>query len=177
MVARFVLLTQVEHVSDADLAVALERLFPRLYRFARFTLEPDEAQDATASALERMWRQRRRFQPERGPLEGWLAAVGTNAIRDECRRHRRRGHTLSVDDLDIPDDGDLELRIRLADVRTALATLDPRSRELIAMRYALDLPIGDIAATLGRSPNATSVALHRALAMLRSALKDGDVDG
>jgi DNA-directed RNA polymerase specialized sigma24 family protein len=49
--------------------------------------------------------------------------------------------------------------------------LEPR--ELIAMRYALDLSVADMAAFTGKSPNAVSVALHRALTTLRHIM-EGD---
>ncbi len=172
-VARSVDLAQGEGVTDADIAGAMERLYPRLYRFARFSLEPEPAREAVAAAVERIWARRGRFEPLRGSLDGWLFTVGTNAIRDECRRRRRRGGTINIDDLQIAADDDLELRIRMADLRTALASMDSRARDLVAMRYALDLPIAEIAALTGKSPNATSVALHRALAALRRMM-DGE---
>jgi RNA polymerase sigma-70 factor (ECF subfamily) len=120
-----------------------------------------------------MWRHRGSFEPARGSLEGWLFTVGVNAIRDECRRRRREVATVSVDDLQIPAFDDLDVRIRLADLRTALGSMEPGARELIAMRYALDLSVADMAAFTGKSPNAVSVALHRALTTLRHIM-EGD---
>jgi RNA polymerase sigma-70 factor (ECF subfamily) len=56
------------------------------------------------------------------------------------------------------------------DLQAAVAELDPRDRELIALRYGADLSARQIAELLELKTNAVEVALHRALRKLREQL-------
>jgi RNA polymerase sigma-70 factor (ECF subfamily) len=58
-------------------------------------------------------------------------------------------------------------------VRRALAALDPRERELIALRYLDDLKLAEVADRLGWPLGTVKVRLHRALRRLRQELEHG----
>ena len=58
----------------------------------------------------------------------------------------------------------------LLDLRSAVASLEPRDRELVALRYGADLSARQIAEVLELKTNAVEVALHRALRRLREKL-------
>jgi DNA-directed RNA polymerase specialized sigma24 family protein len=51
-----------------------------------------------------------------------------------------------------------------------MATLPARDRELLALRYGADLTAAQLAELLGMQTNAAEVALHRALARLRTMI-------
>ena len=59
---------------------------------------------------------------------------------------------------------------RAANVRTALARLAPRPRELLLLKYAEHWTAAEIAARLGLRPEAVDARLHRARAALRREL-------
>jgi RNA polymerase sigma factor (sigma-70 family) len=147
---------------DADIARVMEDLHPRLFRYARFRLERPEAEDATSAAMERMWRTRRSYRPQRGRLE--LQTVGINAIRDEVRRRYRRPATVQIHDLDLADQrADPDLVSQLVDVRRALALLSASDAELIGCRYGLGMSNEAIAQVMRQTPGAIATAMHRAL--------------
>jgi len=50
--------------------------------------------------------------------------------------------------------------------------LDPRDRQLIALRYGADLKVKQIAAAIEERTNTVEDALHRALRRLRRILED-----
>ena len=56
----------------------------------------------------------------------------------------------------------------------AVGRLDPRERELIALRYGADLTARQIADLLGQRTNTVEVALHRALARLRDLVEEAN---
>jgi RNA polymerase sigma factor (sigma-70 family) len=73
----------------------------------------------------------------------------------------------------MPAQGDLEEdAVRRLTLRSALARLDARERELIALRYGADLTARQIGELLGERTNTIEVALHRALGRLRSHLEE-----
>lgn len=57
-------------------------------------------------------------------------------------------------------------------VRAALARLSPRQRSVVFLRYYLDLPVDEIAVTLGCRPGTVKSLLHRSLAALQEHLDD-----
>lgn len=133
------------------------------------------AEDVTALAFERALRRWDRYDARKGTPRAWLFAIARNAALDELRRRRRTAALeVDVEDPDAltalhPDDG--EAAQRRAAVRAALAQLDPRERELVALKYHAGLSHDEIAAVLGISASNAGTRLHRALTKLREACR------
>src|SRR5204863_2740584 len=134
--------------------------FDALYRGSRddvyayvVTLLRDRgaAEDVTAQAFERAFRKAHTFDARRGGERGWLFGIARNAALDELRR-RRRSVALAADPADVvgpaPDDATHRALERAA-VRTALAGLQARDREVIALKFHAGLDNAEIAAVLG----------------------------
>jgi RNA polymerase sigma-70 factor, ECF subfamily len=156
--------------------------FDALYRAARddvyayvATLLRDRgaAEDVTAAAFERAYRKQRTFKAGRGTERAWLFGIARNAALDELRR-RKRTAALTADPADLdaasPEDG-ADAALRRAAVRTALATLDPRERELVALKFHAGLANAEIAGVLGVSVSNAGTQLHRAMTKLREAVE------
>jgi RNA polymerase sigma-70 factor (sigma-E family) len=80
-------------------------------------------------------------------------------------RDRVERTTGSVPDRAVPDTvGQVDLRLAL---RAALATLTPRQRAVLVLRYVEDLPERDVADLLGVSVGTVRSTAHRSLALLR----------
>lgn len=67
---------------------------------------------------------------------------------------------------------DLERRETIAQVSRLVATLPPDKRDLLALRYAADLSIAEIAAITGKSTGATRKQLARILQSLEDHYHD-----
>ena len=157
--------------------------FDALYRAARddvfayvATLLGDRsaAEDVTASAFERAYRRQRTYKSARGSERAWLFGIARNAALDELRR-RKRSAALTADPEDVeaaaPDDA-ADAALRRAVVRTALAGLPPRERELIALKFHAGLDNAELADVLGVSVSNAGTLLHRAVTKLRKALDE-----
>jgi RNA polymerase sigma factor (sigma-70 family) len=59
-------------------------------------------------------------------------------------------------------------------LRGALARLEDRDREVVFLRFFLDLSEAETAAALGCRPGTVKSRLHRALERLRAHLEDDD---
>jgi RNA polymerase sigma-70 factor (ECF subfamily) len=130
------------------------------------------AEDITAQAFERAFRRRRTFNPQRGSERAWLFGIARNAALDELRRRARQA-ALVVDPqdpqaLDALDASTADAERRAA-VRAALATLEPRERELVALKFHAGLSNAEIAKVLGVSESNAGTRLHRAVTKLREA--------
>ncbi len=153
--------------------------FDALYRSSRDDIyayvatllrDPSAAEDVTALTFERALRRQRSYRPGRGSERGWLFGIARNAALDELRRRRRTSAMVTDPASDAPSPhDDAEQALRRAGVRAALATLEPRDRELIALKFHAGLSNGELARVLGLSESNAGTQLHRAMQRLRKA--------
>lgn len=141
---------------------------PRLLRSALLFLgDRGAAEDATQVTLLRVFR---RWDRVSSP-QGFAASVLVNVCRDALR-HRARSRATSMDmavfELEAPfaasDAGDRLL------VDEALARLPQLQREIVALRYLLDLSVADTASALGIPEGTVKSATSRAFDRLRVVL-------
>jgi RNA polymerase sigma-70 factor (ECF subfamily) len=146
--------------------------FPRVYAYVASLLrDHSAAEDVTALAFERAYRKRSRFSARRGSPEAWVFGIARNAALDELRKRGRRAR-LESEPADVwspgPDE-EAERAFRREEVRAALASLDPRDRDLVALKFAGGLSNGEIARVLGISETNVGSRLYRAVEKLRKA--------
>ena len=150
-------------------------LVRRVYAYAAYRLgDGPDAEDVTSETFERALRYRKSYNEKQGSPAAWMIGIARRAADDHLR----------LKGIEIPTDDELlferqaepgptlDAAVRL-DLHAAVATLGPRDRELIALRYGADLKARDIAALLDQRTNAVEVALHRALERLRATLDPG----
>jgi RNA polymerase sigma factor (sigma-70 family) len=144
-----------------------EPLIRRVYAYAAYRLgDGPDAEDVTSETFERALRYRKSYDPQKGEPVAWLLGIAKRCIDGSYSNTE-----FATEDIDAPDASDLEEEtIRRLTVTRAVAILDERDRELIALRYGADLTARQIAELLGVRTNAIEVALHRALGRLRGFL-------
>lgn len=156
--------------------------FEALYRAARDDVfayvaavlhDRSAAEDVTSQAFERAYRKRTSYDARRGSERAWIFGIARNAALDELRK-RKRVAQLADDPVDLapPVDEEVDRALRRAALRTALAALDPRDHELIALKFFAGLDNAELAAVLGVSVSNAGTRLHRALTKLREILDD-----
>ncbi len=165
--------------ADADLA------FDRLYRSSRDDVyayvagmlrDGPAAEEVTATAFERAYRKRSRFDRRRGEPRAWLFGIARNAALDELRRRGRQAE-LAAEPADVEGaavEAGAESSERRLALSAALATLAPRERELIALKFFAGLANVEIADVIGVSESNAGTRLHRAVTKLREAF-DGEL--
>jgi RNA polymerase sigma-70 factor (ECF subfamily) len=144
-------------------------LVRRVYAYVAYRIgEGPDAEDVTSETFARALRYRSSFDPKQGEPIAWLLGIARRCIADA--RAVGRGELELFDQVAAP--GELEAEsIERLDLRRAVLTLDPRARELVALRYGADLKARQIAELVGDRTNTVEVALHRALDQLRGQLE------
>jgi RNA polymerase sigma-70 factor (ECF subfamily) len=144
-----------------------EPLIKRVYAYAAYRLgDGPDAEDVTSETFERALRYRKSYDPRKGEPVAWLLGIAKRCIDGSWQKTE-----YATEDLDAVDTSDLEEEtVRRLTISRAVAVLDERDRELIALRYGADLTARQIAELLGARTNAIEVALHRALGRLRGIL-------
>jgi RNA polymerase sigma-70 factor, ECF subfamily len=130
------------------------------------------AEDLLADTFERALRARRRFDPRRGSEKNWLYTIALNLLRD---RHRRaEAEERALERLgDPPAEEESPIVEMVADrdlIRHALDVLSSEEREAIALRYAADLTLPEIAKVTRQPLTTVEGRIYGALRKLREKL-------
>ncbi len=139
----------------------------RLVQMARwFVDDRTAAEDLVQEAFIRFAANARRINsPDRAPA--YLRSIVINLARDYNRRglvSLRHRPPAVLDEPSAEDDATGRESIR--EVVAALRDLPRRQRDCVVLRYYLDLPIAEIASTLGLSSNSVKTHLQRGLRKL-----------
>src|SRR4051794_41506683 len=169
---------------DGDTA-AYERLVERhaqvAFRVACVIAgSPADAEEAAQDAFVKAHRALGRFRPG-APWRPWLLSIVANEARN---RRRSAGRRMRLE-LRAAEQAPLvatapstEATVMVAErdaaLRAALATLPERDREVVYLRYFLDLGEAEMAAALDCRPGTVKSRLSRALEHLRTALEEQD---
>ena len=141
-------------------------LYPRAYAIAlRIVGTPAEAEDAAAEAFSRALLRWRKVG-ELDYRDSWLLRVTANVAIDVVR-HLKRAPLVTAPARE--PERDAADRIYLLG---ALATLPARQRDVLVLRYFVDLTDEDIARCLSMASGTVKSHVHRGLVSMRHRLAD-----
>lgn len=135
-----------------------------------------DAEETTAQVFVDAWRSRKKFDPDRGTLPGWLLGIARHRVADaHAAAARDRAVREAVAELrpeeEPPTQEQLLDRLLLAD---ALATLNPEQRRAVGLAFYDGLTHEQVAVTMGVPLGTAKSHIRRGLAVLRRRL---EVDG
>jgi RNA polymerase sigma-70 factor (ECF subfamily) len=142
----------------------------RLEATARLILRDGElAQDAVQDALIRAWRDLPGLRdPDR--FEAWLHRLTLNACLDAARRRRRRPIEVALT-IEPTAQGDSTGLIADRDqLERGFRRLSIDHRAVVVLHHYLDMPLDEVAETLGVPVGTVRSRLHHAMRGLRAAL-------
>jgi RNA polymerase sigma-70 factor (ECF subfamily) len=157
-----------DHDAFAELAgAAISRLDSAAWLILR---DPEQAADAVQNALMRAWRDLPTLRdPDR--FDGWLHRLLVRSCIDEARRLRRHRIDLPISPLDAPVSSDHESVVADRDqIERGFVRLDPEQRAVIVLHHFFDLPLAEVAVTLGLPLGTVKSRLHRGIGLMRAAL-------
>lgn len=155
--------------SAGDFETAVARSLEPCLKVARVVLsDPGEAEDAVQEAVLKAWRHLEQLRDDAHMLP-WLLGI----VANECRMTRRRRWWKVARLADPPRSahaGDVE-DIEGRELRRAIRGLPHDLRMVIALRYYLDLPLDEVALTVGIPLGTAKSRLFRAASRLRRELE------
>lgn len=169
---------------QAAFATLYERYAASLYRLAySILLVEQDAEDVLQESLVYAFKNLHRYDPARGAFRTWLYTITVS----RCRNARRRKWlpTVALTQLlnigiepPAPADQSPEARAAWQDVRAALgralATLSPRLREAVALRYGQGLTYREMAEVIGCPQKTAESRIRLAHEQLRAAMSPAD---
>lgn len=112
---------------------------------SRFLSEPEDVKDCVNDTFAEFFYHQDRFDPEKGSLKGYLAAI---AKRLAVKRYWENGQNEACEDpADQPNDPFARLE-QWDELEAALGTLDPLDEKIIRMKYYGGMTAKEIAASL-----------------------------
>lgn len=141
-------------------------LVDQAFRLAFGMLHDREAaEDAVQEAAVRSWRKLGNLK-QGMPMRPWFLAIVANQCRTVTRG--RWWSVLRLDSSIESDGAGFEDRVvRGADVRAALRRLPIEQREVLVLRYYLDLPLEEVASITGSPVGTVKSRINRGLAAMR----------
>lgn len=151
----------------------VERHGPGLLRFCVARLGPDRGEDAFQETLLAALRHYGELRSA-GAVGGWLYSIAHRKVIDSARNRGR--DPLPSDTIEEgvaawhdPDSADID------GVWSQVASLPPKQREAVALRYMADLSHADIAEAMGTTAEAARRSVFEGLTRLRRELDARDV--
>jgi RNA polymerase sigma factor (sigma-70 family) len=154
-----------------------ERHAPALHRFhLGRTRDREAALDLTAETFAQAWLSRRRFRDlAGGSAAPWLYAIARHLLVASVRKGRlERAACQRLGVLSEHDGQQLAVQpeeIWLEDLDQAIAELAPDVQQAIRLRVVEELPYEEVARSIGSTPGAARVRVHRGLRALRERLR------
>ncbi|MGY0386570.1 sigma-70 family RNA polymerase sigma factor [Nocardioides sp. WG-D5] len=132
-----------------------------------YGMAPDRAEEAVAEAFARAWSRWPSVRSVDSP-RAWIVRTAINADISWWRKRRRETAVPETPEQLPSDDSSFD------DLLEAVRRLPPRQRQVVALRYFLDLDAETTGHELGIARGTVSATLHQALKTLRQRLTDSE---
>lgn len=156
-------------------AEVYELYFERVYAYvSRHARDRHAAEDITSEVFQQALANLGRFEWRGVPFSAWLFRIAANALADHFNRLSRARNTTGLNGFDPPNPSQFSTRGEVdadrARVFRLVKELPPDQRRVVAMRFAEEKSIREIANAIGRTEGAVKQLQFRAIENLRARL-------
>jgi len=154
------------------------RYVDRVHRIcSRIVLDPSQVQDCVQEVWLKVFRKLGRFHCDKS-FAAWLNSVTANTAIDYYRKWVRQRNRINSNEIhtkavvmdENPGDRQVDSAHIQQRIREALETISVNQRTSFVLRYYEDMPIAEIAQTLGCTEGAVRTHIRRSLLALRAKL-------
>jgi RNA polymerase sigma-70 factor, ECF subfamily len=170
------LIAQAKQYEPEAVSMIYQRYADRIFRYIFYRVgEQALAEDLLSDVFVRALEALPRYSDEGRPFEAWLYRIAHARVVDHYRRQNVRRTTelnpfMRADEGDDPDQT-VDRQEDARQVRSALLSLSEDQQQVIALRFAGNYSVAEIAALLAKTEGAVRSLQHRALAALRRLLE------
>ena len=136
------------------------------------------AEDLTSEVFLRMVRSLAGYADHGIVFQAWLLRIARNLAIDHFRQAGASRQVELVENLpaaDVEPAAAVERDLTSDALRRALSKLEADQRDVVVMRFVVNMPIADVAQTINRSEDAVKGLQRRGLMALRALLADVEV--
>lgn len=150
------------------MSIDIQELYDKIHRYCYYKVRNSVlAEDLTQETFLRYFAQNTYI--EHGKMLAYLYTIARNLCIDTFRKIQPEILTDDIPGVDCVEQ--IELNFTL---RQALKTLSEKERELLLLRYANELSVGEIASIMGISRFAVYRRINSAITALKKSLREED---
>jgi RNA polymerase sigma-70 factor, ECF subfamily len=171
------LLAGVRQLDPEALARTHDLYYPAIFRYIAYRVGNREAaEDLASEVFVRLLSAVNDRHAPQNTLRGWLYGVASRVVADYHRRHYRMeqvnlSESLASEAADPADS--VAAKQSFEALYAAMTTLTEEQQNVLALRFGYEMPIRDVAETLGKSEGAIKQLQARAVAALSRYLSTG----
>ena len=151
-----------------------EEYYRKILRYCLFNGQNDEgAKDVCQEVFLRAWKSLPSFSLKNGgTIQAFLFRIARNLLIDLSRKKKEYA-LQEYEEIETHEDfvENLAREQNIKYVRTALAKLEEKDRQIVILRYFEELSTADVAKALGMKEGALRVRIHRTLKKLQEILE------
>jgi len=174
-----VLLNRARALDQEALAQIHDTYYAAIFRYIVVRVNDHEtAEDLTSEVFTRLLGALRDHTAPQKTLRGWLFSVALYVVKDFYRKKYRRQQTSlneSMPSLTLGPDKTVEMKVTQAELKVAITELTEDQQNVIALRFGFDMPIQEVAQTMGKSEGSVKMLQARAIAALSRKLAEWKV--
>jgi RNA polymerase sigma-70 factor (ECF subfamily) len=173
------LIRRAQQHDQVALTQLYEENFDRIYRYIVLKIgDRTEAEDMTQQVFLNVLKSISSYKWQGMPFTSWLYRIAHNQIVDYLRKKSRRTNVPLDESIaavgDDPEHAAVQ-RIEIEELTVAAKKLTRAQREVISLRFAGELSVGEVAKVMGKSEGAIKALQHSAIIALRKVLSPGVV--
>ena len=174
------LIKKAQKGDENALSTIYQRYRLDIYRYLYYRVgHLQVAEDLTSEVFERMIRAIGRSQFHNTSFEAWLFQIARNLAIDYYRKMNVRDH-LPLDETMVAKDENIDRTVEQSLVSDhlvrALNEVNEAQRDVIILRFAVSMPIAQVAETLHKSVDAVKGLQRRGLMTMRNILSDWEIN-
>lgn len=174
------LIQRAQKGDEAALNAIFDQYHAGIFRYLYYRVgDAQAAEDLTSEVFERMLRHLRSFKSNSDSFPSWLFRIAHNLAADYHRKNNKRARipiSENLTDLGELPEQSLERRLTSQVLARALSQLNEEQREVVLLRFVIQLPIADVARALEKSEDAIKGLQRRGLSAMRDILTNMEVD-
>lgn len=164
-----VALSQGAH--DRALSILMDAYGDELFRYCRRMVGESEAEDVHQMSFVHAYESFPRFR-QQSSLRAWLYGIARHRCLDSLRRARRHGHVPDVvPEVEALDAGQDQRLATLQVLERCLQKLKPKAREVVILRYTMELSFPEMAEICQEDAATLQMRLARVLPVLRRCIE------
>ena len=176
----FALLARARKLEADALSQVHDMYYAPIFRYVAFRVgDRTVAEDLTSEVFTRLLGALRDRTAPQNTLRGWLYGVAARVVSDYFRK-RYRAPEVELDESLVSREAGpaeaVEAMLTREDLKQAIAGLTEEQQNVLALRFGYDMPIQEVARTLGKTEGAVKQLQARAIAALARRLSPAMVE-
>ncbi len=172
-----ILLHRARALDQDALADIHDRYYEHIYRYIAYRVsDPQNAEDLASEVFMRLLHALQDRHAPQNTLRGWLYGVASHVVKEHYRDKKRNNWSQLVDNVVNHDDDpakELERKLTRERLLAVMHDLTDEQQNVLALRFGFEMPIRDVAETIGKSEGSVKMLQARAIAAIANRLVPG----